>query len=162
MIVRIVLTLIVACLAATAQAQVQEQSLCPWLSAGSAKAALGGEVTVTAHSENNWEGTCRFTRQTAGVSQEIDIQVSRTTSNPCPGGSTKLKALGNEAVQCQRSMSSGEYADIIAGRVRDAYFVITASGLPQAENAPTVEHPADRYGASLLERLAEQVAGTLY
>ena len=160
MIVRMVFPLIIVSFAAqSAQAQTQ---LCPWLSTGSARTALGGDVTVTAHSQSNWEGSCRFARQAAGVTQAIDIQVSKVNSHPCPDGGMKLKALGNEAVRCLGSTSSGQRAEIIAGRVRDAYFVITATGLSQSEYAPPMEHSADTYGASLIERLAEQVVGNLY
>lgn len=158
MIARIALVLIVAgCPAAMAQIPI----LCPWLSTGSAAAALGGDVRVTAHSENNWQGSCRFTRQTSGSTPAIDIQVSKENSHPCPGGSAKLRALGNEAVEC--SSSHGEHAYTIAGRVRDAWFEVTMTGVPEATREPAANaRPADPYGATALERIAEQVVGNLY
>jgi hypothetical protein len=160
MIARIALVLIVAgCPAAMAQIPV----LCPWLSTGSAATALGGDVRVTAHSENNWQGSCHFTRQTSGSTQAIDIQVTKENSHPCPGGSAKLRALGNEAVECFRSSSHGEPADTIAGRVRDAWFEVTMTGVPEATREPAAKaRPADPYSATALERIAEQVVGNLY
>lgn len=154
--VRIALFLIIFnCAYAIAQAPV----VCPWLSTGSAETALGGSVTVTAQSENNWHGECHFARQTAGSSQAIDVRVSKVEFHPCPDGSTRLTALGNEAWQCP----SGDHADTIAGRVRDAWFMVTMTGVPEAAREPQSKAlPADSYGASMLERLAEQVAGNLY
>lgn len=151
--------IVVGCLAARAQTSAN----CPWLSTGSAATALGGDVTVTAHSENNWQGECHFKRQVAGASQAIDIQVGKTNLHPCPEGSNKLKALGNEAVQCLRSTSGGVHVETIAGRVREAWFEITMTGVPRDTREPPANvRSADPYGASVLERLAEQVAGSLY
>ena len=154
--VRVALFLIVSsCLPAMAQAPV----VCPWLSTGSAEVALGGDVTVTAHSEDNWHGECHFTRQTGGPAQTLDIRVSKVKSHPCPDGSAKLTALGNEAVQC----SPSERTDTIAGRVRDAWFDVTITGVPGAtRETPSNTRRSDPYGATMLERLAEQVAGNLY
>jgi hypothetical protein len=153
------LLITVCCPAAFAQALVT----CPWLSTGTAATALGGDVTVTAHSENNWQGECHFKPQAAGAMQEIDIHVSKVESHPCPEGSARVKALGNEAVQCSRSTLHDAHADTIAGRVRDAWFEITMTNIPAATSEPSgITHPADPYGASLLLRLAEQVAGNLY
>jgi hypothetical protein len=151
------LLMLVVCPVAAAQTP----TVCPWLSAGSAATALGTDVTVTAHSENNWQGECHFKPQAAGATQAIDIHVSKVNSNPCPEGSTRLKALGNEAVQCSRSTLHDAHADTIAGRVRDAWFEVTVTGVPEvAQAAP--KRSADPYGGSMLERLAEQVAGNLY
>jgi hypothetical protein len=158
--VRFTLLLILVCSRA---ASAQTTTLCPWLSTGSAVTALGGSVTVTVHSENNWQGECRFTRQGEGARQTIDVQVSKVNPHPCPQGSTRLKALGNEAVQCSRSTSSGVQSDTIAGRVKDAWFEVAITGSPgAAREAPLNSDSADPYGASLLEQLAEQVAGNLF
>jgi hypothetical protein len=160
MFVRIALVLIVAGCPAAAE---QTPALCPWLSTGSAATALGGDVTVAAHSENNWQGSCHFTRRTAVSTQAIDIKVSNTNSHPCPGGSTKLKALGNEAVECRRSTSPGEPADTIAGRVRDVWFEVTMTGVREAaRDASANAHPAAPYGATMLEQITEQVVGNIY
>ena len=151
------LLIVMAAPAATAQTQ----AVCPSLSTGSAVTAFGGDPTVTAHSENNWQGECHFTRQAARTTQAIDIRVSKVDLHPCPQGSTRLKALGNEAVQCPHSTLRDVHT--IAGRVRDAWFQVTITNVPEAtDEPPGITHPADQYGASLLERLAEQVVGNLY
>lgn len=144
-------------------AMAQTPTRCPWLSTGSAATVLGGDVAVTAHSENNWEGACRFTRLTGDAAQAIDIRVSKVNSRPCPDGSSKLKALGNEAVECTHLPVHGVPSDTIAGRVRDAWFEVTVTGIPgAAREAPSNTRSSDAFGASILEQLAEQVAGNLY
>jgi hypothetical protein len=126
-------------------AMAQTPALCPWLTT-----ALGGDVAVTAHSENNWQGSCHFTRQTSGSTQAIDIQVSKVNSHPCPGGNTKLKAMGNEAVECLRSTSAGEHADTIAGRVRDAWFEVTMTGVTETTREPPANtRPRGEMGNSM-------------
>jgi hypothetical protein len=150
---------IVGCSVATAQTP----AVCPWLATGSAETALGGSVTVVAQSESNWQGSCHFARETAGSKQTIDIQITKVKIRPCPDGSAKLKALGNEAVQCARPGLSGGQAETVAGRVRDAYFEITMTGVADAtRQQPPTAHPVDPYGATLLEQVAEQVVGNLY
>lgn len=141
----------------------QTQANCPWLATGSAVTALGGDVTVSAHSENNWEGECHFERSTSAGRRAIDIRVSKANFHPCPDGSAKLKALGNEAAQCRRGTADAGHADTIAGRVRDAWFEVAILGVRAADREPPKEEaPHDVYGASLLEQLAEQVAGNLF
>lgn len=151
--------MIVSCSLATAQAS----PLCPWFTTGSAETVLGAPVTVLVQSENNWQGSCHFARQTGGPTPAIDIQISKVKMHPCPEGSAKIKALGNEAVQCIRPGSSGAQMNTIAGRARDAYFEITMTGVPDAtREEPVSARPADPYSATLLERIAEQVVGNLY
>jgi hypothetical protein len=155
----LLLLMLVAARVATAQSVV-----CPWLATGTATSVLGGEVTVTAHSNNNWEGSCRFAHGIASGMQAIEIRVGKVNPHACPDGSTKLNALGNEAVQCHRTAASNEVEDTIAGRVRDAYFVVTLTKVPEAarEANEDLHSPIDPYGASILERIAEQVAGNLF
>jgi hypothetical protein len=150
---------IVSCSVATAQTP----ALCPWLSTGSAETALGGDVKLTAKSESNWQGSCHFARTSGGSTQMIDIQISKVKMHPCPEGSAKVVALGNEAVQCIRPGLSGVPMNTIAGRMRDAYFEITMTGVPDAvREEPASARPTDPYGATLIERIAEQVVGNLY
>jgi hypothetical protein len=174
MLTRIVLVLMTAPGTATALAQyqpaqsqptqaqpIQAQSVCPWFTLGSAAWFLGGDVTVTARSGGNWEGSCRFVRTTRAMSATIEILIGKVNTHTCPEASTKVPALGNEAVQCRRA---NDHADIIAGRARDAYFVVSLTNVPAAadsEKAPNA-HPGDRFNASLVEQVAEQVVGNLY
>ena len=154
---RLILLLILSVVVQVTRAQTAAN--CPWLAPGSAAIALGGDVTVTALSENNWQGACHFERQTTGVRRTIDIRVSDANSHSCPTGSTELPALGNEAVQCSRA-ENGEHVDTIAGRVRNAWFEVSITGVPYA--ARVLPSGGEPNRASLLERLAEQVAGNLF
>lgn len=157
---RIALVLLMA-LGTIAAAQAPNE--CPWLTRGSAANVLGGDVTVVAHADGNWEGSCIFSRPVKGETRTIEVRVSKTNTHSCPQSSTIVKALGNEAVQCQRITPQGERAEMIAGRVRDAYFVVSMIHVPEATRVePVIAHSPDPYGASPLEREAEQVAGNLF
>lgn len=155
---RFILPLLLFVVAGIARAQPAPN--CPWLSTGSAAIALGGDVTVTAHSESNWEGACRFERQAASQKRAIDIHISKANGHPCPSVSRKLRALGNEAVECRRVTANGNHADTIAGRVRDAWFEVTITGVPDVPRELPADSDPNR--ANMLERIAEQVAGNLY
>lgn len=141
----------------------QAPAVCPWFTTGSAAMALGGDVTMVAHASGNWDGSCKFEHRSEKVTQTIEILVSKTDSHPCPTMSTSLKALGNEAVQCAHTNPNGDESDIIAGRVRDAYFVVTMTNVRGAIREPSGQtRPSDPFDASSLERVAEQVVGNLF
>jgi hypothetical protein len=160
MVGRLVLFSMIAVAHAT---MAETPAVCPWLAAGTAARVLGEPIVISAHSESNWEGGCSFVRQSSGKMRAIEIQVSKANPHACPDNSTKLNALGNDAVQCRRSTKKDEVSDLITGRVRDAYFVVTMTNLPEAVREPGGStHPADLYGASGLEQIAEQVAGSLF
>ncbi len=157
MIARFVLLALVA-MAQVAVAQIP--AVCPWLSIGTATNVLGGSPTVTNHLVGNSEGSCRFSRQSDGITETIEVIVGKTNTHPCPDRSTKLAALGNEAMQCRLE---GKLADVIAGRMRDVYFVISLTNVPDAVAEPPANtRPEAPYAATLLERIAEQVVGNLY
>ena len=91
----------------------------------------------------------------------LRILVGKVDRHACAPESTQLKALGNEAVQCRRPDEQGHPWDVIAGRMRDVFFVVTSNvpdvaAMPKADGPPT-----DPYSASILERVAEQVVGNL-
>lgn len=136
---------------------------CPWLTTGSAAKILGGDVTMMVRASGNWEGSCRFTRQTGEAMEALEILVGKADTHSCPEGSPKLKAIGNEAVQCRRSIAPSQETDTIAGRVRNVYFVVALTNVAGAILGQSGDaRPADPYGASPIERLAEQVSGNLY
>ena len=92
----------------------------------------------------------------------LRILVGKTDRHPCPPESTQIKALGNEAVQCRRADPQGHPWDVIAGRMRDVFFVVSTSNVPDALTIPAANGPpVDPYSASILERAAEQVVGNL-
>jgi hypothetical protein len=136
---------------------------CPWLSTGSAATVLGGPVTVSAHVEGNQQGTCRFTRESDGKLMALEITIGKEDTHLCPPGSMKLVALGNEAVQCKSVNAKGLWLDVIAGRIRNLYFAVSTGNVLDAATVPSVPaRPLDPYGASVLERVTEQVVGNLY
>ena len=140
----------------------QEPVTCPWFSSGSAQTVLGGPVTLHLHMGENGQGLCEFTSQSGDISKMLRILVGKADKHVCPPGSTQIEALGNDAMQCRRPDEQGHTWDAIAGRMRDTFFVVTTSNVPDALKIPAVEgRPADQYGASILERAAEQVVGNL-
>jgi hypothetical protein len=140
----------------------QTPAVCPWLTTGSAESVLGGAVALAMHVDGNAQGNCRFTRANGIEQKVIEIVIGKADTQPCPHGSTNLTALGNEAVQC-KTANQGKTVNMIAGRVRDIFFVVSITNLPDAATVPDGPAPAhDSFNASILERVAEQVAGNLY
>ena len=129
---------------------------CPWLTQGGAAKALGGEVSVAVHVSDSGEGWCGFSRaqKPDGL---LKIEVSKTALASCGAGGAMLKGVGNEAMRCALSASGGKNGEMISGRVRDLYFVIT---LEAGRN----ESPANAAGKQddTFEQIAEQVAGNLF
>ncbi len=141
----------------------QATTACPWLSTGTAANLLGGDITVSSHVEGTWAGSCRFMRLISPAASSIEVLVGPKDTHPCPQGNLKLPALGNGAVQCTHTVSPSQPSSIIAGRIRDVYFVITMTGIPGAMTPePSDPRLADAFAASPLERVAEQVVGNLY
>jgi hypothetical protein len=158
--VRLVVLLIL--IASSTVAVGQAVAACPWLTSGTAAKLLGGDVTVMARVDATGAGSCSFARQNGATSASIEILVGPTDTHPCPQGSMQLKALGNEAMQC-RVAKPAQPADIIAGRIRNIYFVVTMTNVSGANTTePSDPRLADSYGASALERVAELVVGNLY
>lgn len=140
----------------------QEPSACPWFSLGSAETALGGPVSMKLHVDSASQGTCEFTAQSDNT-KSLRIVIGKIDAHDCPQDAMKVKALGNEAVQCRRTGEHNESIDVITGRVRDVFFAVSISGVPDAATTPgTPAHPDDQFDAPLLERVAEQVAGNLF
>jgi hypothetical protein len=141
----------------------QTPAVCPWFSSGSAASVLGGPVVLNSHIENNSEGMCKFTRASGDEKQYLEITIGKADTHLCAQNGTKLIALGNEAVQCKNTSAQGQTQDVIAGRIRKVFFAVSIANIPgAAEAAPPAAHAFDPYAASLLERIAEQVAGSLY
>ena len=141
----------------------QTGTSCPWVTSGTAERLLGGEVTVIARVDGNGAGSCSFVPRSGDSAASIEILVGPMDTHPCLQDSLELKALGNEAVQCRHSISSSQQSDQIAGRIRKVFFVVTMTNVPGASTQePSDPRLADSYGASPIERLAEQVVGNLY
>jgi len=139
----------------------QQPVTCPWLSSGSAQTVLGGRVSLHVKVDEDGQGFCEFSSQFGSVTKMLRILIGKVDKHACSARSTQLKALGNDAMQCRRPDAQGEQWDVIAGRMRDAFFVV-ASNVPELAATPKDNGPPnDPYTASILERLAEQVVGNL-
>lgn len=154
-----------------AQQQLEQsnQTACPWFTAGTAAAILGGpvlSVVKLANSAETPEGSCTFTSSTlpspspqdASLST-IEIVVTRTPAPACPSDSPKLTGIGNKATACRLERSATEVRYAIDSRVRDLYLRISLT-LRDASTSPTSKSTANQQ--QLLERVAEQVTGNLY
>jgi len=132
------------------------QTICPWLTQGSAARALGGDVSVTVSVSSTSEGSCKFKVQHE-TPNSLEILVSKTKLPTCPVESTKLIGIGNEAMRCRLPASNGETAEMVNSRVRDVHMNVTLT--TRGEKAP--DKTSDRQ-RDVLEQIAEQVAGNLY
>jgi hypothetical protein len=158
--VRIVLLILMLSSAACAA---QTPATCPWFSAGSAASVLGGPVVSNIHVESNTQGMCHFSRTSGGEKQFLEILIGKENPNACSQSSTRRTALGNEAVQCKSTNTDGQTLDVIAGRMRNVYFVVSVGNVSDASTVPPGPNGSpDPYEASMLERVAEQVVGNLY
>jgi hypothetical protein len=131
------------------------QTICPWLTTGTAAKVLGGDVDVTSTGANAVEGSCRFVRRDAAM-VSLEIAVGKSVLPVCPAGSVSLVGIGNEAARCKVSAAHGGMAEMLSGRVRDLRFSLVLRGQER-----DLKNPSDPQNDAL-EKLAEQVAGNLF
>jgi hypothetical protein len=141
-------------------AHAQDQLACPWFTAGTAAATLGGPtlsaVKLTDSTERP-DGSCTFTLSQGVVLSTLEIVVTRSPKPACPSDSPKLTGIGNEATICRLDRSTTQLRYAIDSRVRDLYLrasLTIQGGSPTSKSTPNQQQ--------LLERVAEQVAGNLY
>jgi hypothetical protein len=132
------------------------QPTCPWLTAGSAARALGGDVSVSISTTNNNDGSCKFLKL-QDSRDSLQIQVGKGSLTGCPGEHTNLVGIGNEAAECRLPGSHGETVEMVNSRVRDVHFnviltIFKQETLPKSPNEREVP----------VEQIAEQIAGNLY
>ena len=135
---------------------IPSQPTCPWLTAGSAARALGGDVSVSVSTANNNDGSCKFLRL-QDSRDSLQIQVGKGSLTGCPGERKSLVGIGNEAAECRLPGSHGETVEMVISRVRDVHFnviltIFRQEILPKSPNEAEVP----------VEQIAEQVAGNLY
>lgn len=141
-------------------AGVRAQESCPWLTVGTAEALLGGAVSASTHVSAG-EGSCDFARDAdaarsatgAGSDLVLKIAVGHQLPKECATGEP-LTGIGEDSVWC--AMDAGrERVGIIRGRVRTTYFLLTLTGTAaSAQETASIK--------SVLERAAEEVAGSLF
>jgi hypothetical protein len=127
---------------------------CPWLTAGSAAHALGGDVSLTVTVSNGTGGSCRFARQD-GSPNVLEIVVGKNMTAACPADSTKLIGIGNEASRCRIAAARGDTAEMLTSRVRDLHFSVVLREQKHSGKSANIQDDA-------LEQLGEQVAGNLF
>jgi hypothetical protein len=152
-------TLLVLALAGQAAALAQSPQMCPWLTGGTAAMTLGADVTISAHADSNWSGSCRFVTSTAPAAS-IEILIGNTDTHPCGAGATPLTAIGNRAELCSSRDSLGRDIQTVTGRVRGVWFVVTLA-MRQASGQHARPHE-ELSAPPEIEFLAEQVTGNLY
>ncbi len=134
-----------------------QTAACPWLTEGTASALLDGRVAVTTRILSAGDSTCTFTLQQGAATSVLEISIAATDHFICPPNSLKVSGIGNEAVSCTQDHPPNETMDIVSGRARNLYFGVrlTVTGKPSAALSPSMRQ-------SLVEQVAEQVAGNLY
>jgi hypothetical protein len=132
------------------------QTICPWLTQGSAARALGGDVSVTVSVSSTGEGSCEFRAQHEAVNS-LEVRVGKAKLPTCSAEGTKLIGIGNEAVRCRLRSSNSETAEMVSSRVRDVYMTVALTTRGEKAPAKTPDGQGD-----VLEQIAEQVAGNLY
>jgi hypothetical protein len=135
------------------------ESVCPWLTQGSAAAMLGGDVSaiIKLTLSAPEQGSCAFSlHQGAAATYSLEVVVESTPRTTCPPASPKLLGIGNEAVACRIQRSPNEAVEVVSSRVRTLYFTIglTTQGTPN----PSIPLGKQK---DIVERAAEQVAGNL-
>jgi hypothetical protein len=140
----------------------QTPTVCPWLSTGSAAKALGGPVELDLHLQSSSLGTCRFINGSGADQESIEITIGKVDTHACPAGSTRMVGFGNEAVECKQTSSGRPALSVIAGRVRDVYFVVGIRNPHDDPMAVPPMHRGDPDHPAVLELVAEQVVGNLY
>lgn len=135
--------------------ETHSQTVCPWLTQGTAAKALAGDVSVTVQMANIVEGSCSFLRNNS--SDSLKVVVSKANVSKCLVASPKLRGIGNEASRCKVSGSRGEDVEMINSRVRDLYFTVTRNSRRERTSAKTTGLQDDP-----LEQVAETIAGNLY
>lgn len=125
---------------------------CPWLTKGTAVAALGGEVTTRIVAPESMKGSCSYSLLTSPAAS-IEVVVDTSPLPACPANATALKGIGNEALRCKIPAKPNE-REMISGRVRNHYFTVTIRA--------TTHATSNSEESDWLQRIAEQVAGNLF
>ncbi len=133
------------------------ESVCPWLTQGSAAAMLGGDVSTVIKLTPHGQGSCAFSLQQGAAMYSLEVVVESTPRTTCPPASPKLPGIGNEATACRLQRSPNETVDMVSSRVRTLYFTVSL----KIQGAANPGIPLNKQ-RDIVERAAEQVAGNLF
>ncbi len=152
--------LLPAALVGFAMQATHAQTACPWLTQGTAAAALGGTPITAATATSLQQGSCSFTLDNNVLQSSLEITVAPAQLLPhltCPSGSPPLTSIGNAAVLCSLAVTPPSDKQLIVSRVRTVSFTVLLTATPRG-SAPLSK---DRQRDALI-MVAEQVAGNLY
>lgn len=155
----IVRALLLTALAAPVAGLSQPPPKCPWLNSGTAAQVLGSAVTATAQLDADENGACRFVSN-AHPDRLIEIDVGSKMKVPWSGSGISLTGIGNQAVFSAVREPHGVIDQYVAGRVRNAFFLVRLAGEP--DDSPVAQRSTVPSEQSPIVFLAEQVAGNLY
>ena len=135
------------------------QQVCPWLTAGTAAAVLGGTPAAQISIASPVEGTCTFTVTQGQHQSVLAIMVGSQRPTLCRPGSTSYAGIGDEATMCQARPSGSALRTTFESRVRNVYFTVnlTQDATPRGNAGDQQQKQQET-----LERVAEQVAGNLF
>jgi hypothetical protein len=133
------------------------ETVCPWLTQGTAADLLGGEVTAKIQAASADAGSCTFSLHRGATGYALEITVAAAPGATCPPRSPKVPGVGTEAVSCSTKRSPNETTDMISGRVRTTFFAVCLAG----KGAPDAQMtPEER--SEIVEQVSEEVAGSLF
>ena len=142
-------------------AQAHAQAACPWLTVGTAAAALGGMPNLVVKVPSPQEGSCVFSIDDHSAPASLEITVAPSALKPpqltCPSGSPSLATIGNGAVICSLETAGPGDKQLIVGRVRTVSFSVMLMATPKAAAVLFAQKQRDT-----ITMIEEQVAGNLY
>ena len=140
-------------------------AVCPWLTLGTVMRLFQQPAAVQLEqvADTN-SGRCLFhgTEGSDVAAPSLRLTLSTHPQPGCSGHARPLAGIGNHTEECV--LTGGSPATVrIAGQVRDHWFVLDATGLPEA----SLHNPPSRWAdestlPTLLQLVAEQVADNLY
>jgi hypothetical protein len=133
------------------------ETVCPWLTQGTAADLLGGEITAKVQAPSADAGSCIFSLHRGATEFLLEITVTAAPGATCPPKSPKVPGVGSEAVSCSTKPSPDETTDMISGRVRTTFFAVRLTGKGAPDSSLTPEKRSE-----IVERAAEAVAGSLF
>jgi hypothetical protein len=133
------------------------ETVCPWLTQGTAADLLGGEVAAKVQAPSADAGSCQFSLRSGATEYALEITVAGAPGATCPPKSPKVAGVGSEAVSCAIGKSAEETVDMISGRVRDIFFTVRLTGKGAPDSSLTPEKRSE-----IVEQVSEEVAGSLF
>lgn len=140
---------------------------CPWMNEATASGLLGAQATGTFTPAAATEpASCVFQESGPGAMRTLTITVETSADGPgrirgllrqCHGTPGAMRAIGNEAEECETIRPHKLRGELAVGRVREQVFSIAISTTMKNDPVLTPQELENRIATA-----AEQVAGNLY